>query len=68
MKEILVIFIVLITACQAYGQKQRARDLGIPIDGKPGKLNSFTDVGGVEVGHTTLISGKGTLLVGEGPV
>lgn len=37
--------------------KPRARDLGVPFDGVPGSLNAITDVKGVEVGHTTLISG-----------
>src|SRR3989440_8000616 len=46
----------------------RARDLGVPFDGTPGKLNSITDVPGVEVGYTTLISGDGKLEVGNGPV
>ena len=46
----------------------RARDLGIPFDGVPGKLNAITDVAGVEVGYTTLISGEGKLEVGKGPV
>jgi D-aminopeptidase len=46
----------------------RARDLGIPFDGTPGKLNAITDVPGVEVGYTTLISGEGKLEVGKGPV
>ena len=46
----------------------RARDLGVPFDGTPGKLNSITDVPGVEVGYTTLISGEGKLDVGKGPV
>ena len=46
----------------------RARDLGVPFDGTPGKLNAITDVPGIEVGHTTLISGDGDLVVGEGPV
>ena len=48
--------------------KPRARDLGVPFDGAPGKLNAITDVAGVEVGHTTLISGEGKLVVGQGPV
>ena len=48
--------------------KPRARDLGIPFDGTPGPLNAITDVKGVEVGHTTLISGSGKLIVGSGPV
>ncbi|MBI2677868.1 MAG: P1 family peptidase [Candidatus Koribacter versatilis] len=48
--------------------KPRARDLGVPFDGTPGPLNAITDVKGVEVGHTTLISGNGPLKVGVGPV
>src|SRR5215467_997418 len=53
----------------AWGQsKPRARDLGAPFDGTPGPLNAITDVKGVEVGHTTLISGEGKLKVGVGPV
>jgi L-aminopeptidase/D-esterase-like protein len=46
----------------------RARALGIPFDGTPGKFNAITDVAGVEVGYTTLISGEGKLEVGKGPV
>src|SRR5882672_7622357 len=48
--------------------KPRSRDLGVPFDGIPGPLNAITDVKGVEVGHTTLISGSGALKVGQGPV
>jgi len=48
--------------------KPRARDLGIPFDGTAGPFDAITDVKGVEVGHTTLISGSGKLKVGEGPV
>jgi len=48
--------------------KPRARDLGVPFDGAPGPLNAITDIKGVEVGHTTLISGNGPLKVGIGPV
>jgi D-aminopeptidase len=48
--------------------KPRARDLGVPFDGTPGPLNAITDVAGVKVGHTTLISGEGKLQVGKGPV
>ncbi|HEY3685502.1 MAG TPA: P1 family peptidase [Streptosporangiaceae bacterium] len=33
----------------------RARDLGIPLDGTPGRWNALTDVPGVEVGYTTLV-------------
>ena len=46
----------------------RASDLGLPFDGTFGKLNSITDVPGVEVGYTTLISGEGKLETGKGPV
>jgi D-aminopeptidase len=46
----------------------RARELGVPFEGQPGPLNAITDVQGVEVGHTTLISGGGALQVGRGPV
>ncbi len=49
-------------------QNIRARDLGIPLEGNPGTYNAITDVEGVKVGHTTIISGEGKLVVGEGPV
>jgi D-aminopeptidase len=48
--------------------KPRARDLGVPFDGRPGPLNAITDIAGVTVGNTTLISGEGKLVVGKGPV
>jgi L-aminopeptidase/D-esterase-like protein len=47
---------------------QRARDLGVPMEGRPGSLDAITDIPGVEVGHATLISGEGVLKVGSGPV
>jgi D-aminopeptidase len=50
------------------GRHERARDLGVPFDGTPGPNNAITDVEGVLVGHTTLISGSGKLVVGKGPV
>jgi D-aminopeptidase len=46
----------------------RARNLGVPFEGAPGQLDAITDVTGVEVGDTTLISGDGPLKVGVGPV
>src|SRR4029453_807941 len=49
-------------------KQTRARDLGVPFEGTPGELNAITDVAGVEVGYTTLISGEGKLEVGKGPV
>jgi D-aminopeptidase len=48
--------------------KPRARDLGVPFDGTPGPLNAITDVSGLTVGHTTLVSGEGKLQIGKGPV
>jgi D-aminopeptidase len=54
--------------CFAADRKPRARDLGVPFDGTPGVFNAITDVPGVEVGHTTLISGSGPLKMGVGPV
>jgi L-aminopeptidase/D-esterase-like protein len=58
----------LLPAQDKPGTKPRARDLGVPFDGKPGPLNAITDVSGVTVGHTTLISGEGKLQIGKGPV
>ncbi|HKC72208.1 MAG TPA: P1 family peptidase, partial [Terriglobales bacterium] len=61
--------IVVFAATLALAQNPpRARDLGVPFEGTPGPLNAITDVAGVEVGHTTLISGEGPLKVGVGPV
>src|SRR6266853_5103856 len=58
----------ILSAQQDPAKKPRARDLGVPFDGAPGKFNAITDVHGVLVGHTTLISGEGKLQIGEGPV
>lgn len=61
--------IIALFSIQGIGkEKSRARDLGIPFDGKTGPCNAITDVKGVEVGHTTLISGEGKLVVGKGPI
>ena len=47
----------------------RARALGIVVGSyTPGPLNAITDVGGVTVGQTTLISGNGPLKPGLGPI
>jgi len=48
--------------------KTRARALKLPFPGEPGENNAITDVAGVEVGVTTLVSGEGKLVVGQGPV
>ena len=62
-----LVFSLLVTMTKAQS-KPRARDLGVPFDGAPGPLNAITDVKGLEVGQTTLISGSGPLKVGVGPV
>jgi len=64
----ILIFLVAVATAATAQTKPRARDLGVPFDGMPGPFNAITDVKGVEVGHTTLISGSGKLKVGEGPV
>ena len=56
------------TPVVAADPKPRSRNLGVPFDGTPGPFNAITDVAGVAVGHTTLISGEGALKVGTGPV
>ncbi len=61
-------FALVLSAQEKSALKPRARDLGVPFDGTPGPLNAITDVSGVSVGHTTLISGEGKLQVGKGPV
>ena len=49
--------------------RTRLRDLGFSIGRFPvGPWNAITDVGGVRVGHTTLVEGDGPLEVGKGPV
>lgn len=48
---------VLLAGSAADAQhRPRARALGIPFDGVPGALDAITDVPGVEVGETSLIS------------
>jgi D-aminopeptidase len=59
---------LLVLALVATQVSARARDLGIPFEGVPGRLNAITDVGGVEIGQRTLIEGEGALKVGVGPV
>ena len=67
-KKTVIIFIGLLSCYQVYSQKPRARDLGIPFVGTPGVFNAITDVQGVEVGYSTIITGKGENTVGNGPI
>jgi len=68
MRRTIIVFSLVIFSFQSFGQKPRARDLGIPFEGNPGPYNAITDVGGVEVGFTTIIEGTGPLEVGKGPI
>jgi len=61
-------FLLAMTLSVASQTHTRARDLGIPFEGNPGPMNAITDVKGVTVGQTTLISGEGKLIVGKGPI
>lgn len=61
-------FLLLLVPALVFGQKPRARDIGIPFVGTPGKFNAITDVRGVEVGYSTIISGQGKNVRGKGPV
>lgn len=65
-----ILFFCLLISFITFAQPKsiRARDLGIPFDGINGKNNAITDVPGVEVGHTTLISGSGKREKGKGPI
>lgn len=62
-----ILFLLIVNFVFAQ-EKERARDLGIPFEGEPGKFNAITDVPGVEVGLTTIIEGEGNLKTGKGPV
>lgn len=68
MKRVLLIYVLFLMVSESYAQKPRARDLGVPFVGKTGKFNAITDVQGVEVGYSTIISGKGENRVGKGPI
>ena len=68
MKYMVFALFILLVGTSVQAQKPRARDLQVPFDGQPGPLNAITDVEGVEVGHSTIISGSGKNVIGEGPV
>lgn len=59
---------LLLISVLSVAQKPRARDIGIPFEGTTGKFNAITDVKGVEVGYSTIISGQGKNIRGKGPV
>ncbi|HEX7390594.1 MAG TPA: P1 family peptidase [Acidiphilium sp.] len=45
-------------------RRRRARDIGLPLPGTPGRLNAITDVPGVSVGFTTLIDDAADIRTG----
>jgi len=50
-------------------ERPRLRDLGLHLGRLPeGRTDSIRDIPGLEVGHVTLVSGEGPLVVGRGPV
>ncbi|TFF33624.1 DmpA family aminopeptidase [Mucilaginibacter psychrotolerans] len=67
LKSAYITTLLAIISITSFAQ-QRARDLGIRFEGKPGRYNAITDVKGVLVGYKTLIKGDGALVTGKGPV
>ncbi len=65
---IVCLMLLTATVLSSLAQKPRARDIGIPFNGNPGRFNAITDVNGVEVGYSTIISGNGKNVRGKGPV
>lgn len=68
MNKLSIIALLLLLQASSFGQKPRARDIGIPFEGNPGTFNAITDVKGVEVGYSTIITGQGKNIRGKGPV
>ena len=68
MKILQLFFLFLLIPFFNAAQKPRARDIGIPFEGNTGKFNAITDVKGVEVGYSTIISGQGKNVLGKVPV
>ncbi len=68
MKRLIIVITLLLIHFCICAQKPRARDIGIPFDGVTGKYNAITDVKGIEVGYSTIISGQGKNVRGKGPV
>ena len=68
MKKIFIVFTTSLICFQSIGQDPRARDLGIPFNGTTGKYNAITDVSGVEVGYSSIISENGDNTIGTGSV
>jgi D-aminopeptidase len=65
-----VLALLALASATVQAADPRARELGLSavIGGTPGTHDAITDVAGVQVGHTTLVSGAGPLVRGKGPV
>jgi L-aminopeptidase/D-esterase-like protein len=68
LRNINIVLLCLLIQTSVIAQKPRARDIGIPFNGNTGRFNAITDVKGVEVGYSTIISGQGKNIRGKGPV
>lgn len=68
MKRFFRVLVIMLIFSSIYGQKPRARDIGVPFVGTTGPFNAITDVQGIEVGYSTIISGSGKNVVGKGPI
>ena len=68
MKRFISVLVIMLICSSTYGQKPRARDIGVPFIGATGPFNAITDVQGIEVGYSTIISGNGKNVVGQGPI
>jgi len=68
MKYILLFLLLLTTFFPVDAKTTRARDLGIPFVGETGRYNAITDVQGVEVGYSTIISGQDGNTAGKGQI
>jgi len=55
MYRAMIALLACLTLTPVGAAEPRARDLGVPFEGKPGPLNAITDVAGVTVGQVTLI-------------
>ncbi|MEM7510322.1 MAG: P1 family peptidase [Bacteroidota bacterium] len=68
MRKLSILLTLLFFNLCIHAQKPRARDLGVPFVGETGKFNAITDIKGIEVGYSTIISGEGENVVGKGPI
>jgi D-aminopeptidase len=65
MNNFQLICLLLLIQSSIFGQKPRARDIGIPFNGITGKFNAITDVKGVEVAWM-VVGSRGFTTLGNG--